>query len=754
MLGISVILICLLLSARCFLLQNQSFVSLFVLFDMAGLDHGTDHDRSYQSPNVETGILTHSDLGEFIHRLSLPSLTSLTVPHHIPGGSSRNSGSESDSPGLVSGSPHLGVSGSQSGSAFSTPSVTDREREESTSSEAGKKRLLPSQQQRKKDLQRQKQYTRTLHRSLPPPRTSSRRRSIFGGFDNIILGATSMSMENLHEVSSPTPVRRYSMSQAHEEPLFTPGDDMGNVPEISMPEPVDSVYRHMSSSASRRQSVVSQVRELANQQRRSRFSEVDLNASPATKAAFGTPRTYRDDTDDTFATAAPAPSISPSYRRSRVVDDGAAVPPSIGRSASRIDEMHDEKNDERPAPKPRALSTQLYIYSYLIFFSIFGTLMRLGLKALCFYPGAPVDIPVLWANLAGSFVLGFLLEDRNLFVEGWVEEDDAAHTHGRTIESLEKARVERIQRIKKTIPLYIGLATGFCGSLTSFSSFMLDAFLAMSNYLPTPINHPYPDNVGLPSTGTTIPRSAGYGVMALLAVIILNVVVSLGALKTGAHLAVMLDGRIPSVPFRFWRSVMDRAMVPVAWGCWIGALIMCIWPPDRPGGPAASSSSSWTTEHWRGDALVAIVLAPVGCIIRFQLALRLNGVSASFPLGTFAANVFATAVLGMAYDLQRSNLGQGISEGIGGGRIGCQVLKGIEDGFCGALSTVSTWVGEIIALGEGSGAVPDTFGRMQKRSALGRGYIYGLSTVAMGICIMVMVMGSVAWSIGWEEAVC
>ncbi|KAK6851872.1 hypothetical protein PG995_011997 [Apiospora arundinis] len=76
--------------------------------------------------------------------------------------------------------------------------------------------------------------------------------------------------------------------------------------------------------------------------------------------------------------------------------------------------------------------------------------------------------------------------------------------------------------------------------------------------------------------------------------------------------------------------------------------------------------------------------------------------------------MFGTAVLGMAWDLAHVP---------SGGVIGCQVLQGIEDGFCGCLTTVSTWVSELTGL--------------RRRNA----YIYGLASVVVGLALMVAIMG-------------
>ncbi|KAJ4304250.1 hypothetical protein N0V88_001863 [Collariella sp. IMI 366227] len=55
-------------------------------------------------------------------------------------------------------------------------------------------------------------------------------------------------------------------------------------------------------------------------------------------------------------------------------------------------------------------ATQLYTISYLVLFSILGTLARLGLQALTTYPGTPVIFPSLWPNFAGSLIMGSSLK--------------------------------------------------------------------------------------------------------------------------------------------------------------------------------------------------------------------------------------------------------------------------------------------------------------------------------------------------------
>lgn len=385
-------------------------------------------------------------------------------------------------------------------------------------------------------------------------------------------------------------------------------------------------------------------------------------------------------------------------------------------------------------------ATQLYTVSYLILFSLFGTLARLGLQALTFYPGTPVQTGLLWCNFAGSLIMGFLSEDQQLFrehfepsdankqVEGLydLETADPTKSDPELRPFISAARKQATSKahaaVKKTIPLYIGLATGFCGSFTSFSSFMRDSFLALSNALPVPVSHASTAPI---NTSSTVHRNGGYSFMAICAVIILTIFLCIGALVAGAHLAIALEPITPRIPHLFARKVIDRTMVIVAWGAWLGAILMAIWPPDRPGEPIGQSS--WAHEFWRSDALFALVFAPVGCLFRFYASLHLNGIIDWFPLGTFVVNIFGTAMEGMFYDLQHVPLG---------GRVGCQVLQGLLDGFCGCLTTVSTWVAELNGL------------RMR------HGYIYGAASVGVGISLMVVIMGSLQWTTGFSRPLC
>lgn len=380
-----------------------------------------------------------------------------------------------------------------------------------------------------------------------------------------------------------------------------------------------------------------------------------------------------------------------------------------------------EQQDGRGQPSISRLATQIYTVSYLVLFSILGTLARLGLQALTDYTGAPTTFSSIWPNFAGCVVMGFLAEDRMLFLFEWGrptyesliqaarrarDEDNEPGSSGTIVTSgtgidLVAARAAYMAT-KKTIPLYIGLATGFCGSFTSFSAFIRDMFLALSNNMP----------------GYTLSRNGGYSFMATVSVMILTVSLSMGGLFLGAHVAIALEPFTPSLPFSFTRKVLDRLAVLLGWGCWLGAIFMSIFPPDR---------GRQDPEIWRGRAVFSLVFAPLGCLGRFYTSLYLNSRIVPFPLGTFVVNVIGTMVLGMSWDLAHVPLG---------GVIGCQVLQGVEDGFCGCLTTVSTWAAELSSL--------------RRLHA----YLYGVASISVSLAATVAIMGGLGWSGGFAPLKC
>lgn len=356
--------------------------------------------------------------------------------------------------------------------------------------------------------------------------------------------------------------------------------------------------------------------------------------------------------------SAPAPvqsSPSPHLEDTRPVLPPRPSSPAAGQDVATqqiLQHPADERLEDRPTDAESAPTTPekpelkgreqtliplLHTMCHLTTFSILGTLTRLGLSALTTYPGTPLG-GVIWAQFAGCVVMGFLIEDLRIF-------------------SLRPGHSPVTPRPKTTLPLYLGLTTGYCGSVTSFSSFLLVTFELLSNTVPA-------------YTGRA---TEGYGVMAAIGYVIGTLALSFSGLQFGAQVALGAQRVLPSMSYRV-SVVLDRAGVLVAVGMWGGAVAMAA-----------------VVEKWRGVALMACVFAPLGTMGRFWVGRWLNARVRTFPVGTFAVNVVGCAVLA----------GLAVGRYEGGGEAGCSVVRGWADGFCGCLTTVSTFVVEVRGLRRG-----------------------------------------------------
>ena len=120
----------------------------------------------------------------------------------------------------------------------------------------------------------------------------------------------------------------------------------------------------------------------------------------------------------------------------------------------------------------------------------------------------------------------------------------------------------------------------------------------------------------------------------------------------------------------------------------------------------------------------ALNLAPLGTWLRYYLS-RYNARHPSFPFGTFSANVLATALLSAFTLLQTTSVTQR-------NPISCAFLQGLDDGFCGCLSTVSTFATEIRGL--------------SRRHA----YRYAVVSILVGQAVAALVFGVYWWSHGLQ----
>ena len=123
---------------------------------------------------------------------------------------------------------------------------------------------------------------------------------------------------------------------------------------------------------------------------------------------------------------------------------------------------------------------------------------------------------------------------------------------------------------------------------------------------------------------------------------------------------------------------------------------------------------------FRHQATAALLFSFPGTLTRYVLSIFLNPRFKVMPVGTLVANEFGTSLIAMFHALQ--GLRPPVSPGA------CSILQGLDDGYCGCLTTVSTFVSEIRVLGNR------------------RGLLYGTISIVLGQILMVLVLGSAVWT--------
>ena len=96
---------------------------------------------------------------------------------------------------------------------------------------------------------------------------------------------------------------------------------------------------------------------------------------------------------------------------------------------------------------------------------------------------------------------------------------------------------------------------------------------------------------------------------------------------------------------------------------------------------------------YRSQVLASLLFSFPGTLSRYLLAIYMNTVMKKIPLGTMTANILGTGLLGVFHVLQNKH--SHVSPHA------CSTLQGLIDGYCGALTTISTFAVELNAL-EGS----------------------------------------------------
>lgn len=128
---------------------------------------------------------------------------------------------------------------------------------------------------------------------------------------------------------------------------------------------------------------------------------------------------------------------------------------------------------------------------------------------------------------------------------------------------------------------------------------------------------------------------------------------------------------------------------------------------------------------FRHQATAALLFSFPGTLTRYLLSIYLNPRFKLMPVGTFTANSVGTAVLAMLHVMQ------GLPNPVSANA--CAVLQGLADGYCGCLTTVSTFAAEVSAL------------------TIKRRWFYATLSIVIGQLLMLLIMGPSFWAGGVSE---
>ena len=180
--------------------------------------------------------------------------------------------------------------------------------------------------------------------------------------------------------------------------------------------------------------------------------------------------------------------------------------------------------------------------------------------------------------------------------------------------------------------------------------------------------------------------------------------ISLGSLYFGVHIGTALVPYISKM-----RTSLPRPWIVNV----LNVLSVLVYLATFPTYFALSAS-------FRHQATAALLFSFPGTFTRYVFSVLLNPRSALLPVGTLVVNELGTSLLALFHVLQ--GLPNPVSPNA------CSILQGLGDGYCGCLTTVSTFAAELRGL------------------AARKRWLYGTISVVMGQVLMVLIFGSAIWA--------
>ena len=297
----------------------------------------------------------------------------------------------------------------------------------------------------------------------------------------------------------------------------------------------------------------------------------------------------------------------------------------------------EQKQDEDMTSKVSKLQN-LMILLGLCVGTYVGVTTRIYLSFFSDWDGV-LHFPSLWAQVVGTVIIGGL----------------AAHK-------------EKLQQSYGV--LYTSLSTGLCGSLTTFSSWNAEAakvLLQLNETTTTPIENPVNAS----------------RVVGSLTVLLLGIGMPVSAFLLGKNLALLITVS-PSYKLKWQCHLVSLCEKKYFLVLFIYLAIYTI---------ATTIIIALCLHTNNYHVLFSLLFGCTGTYIRWYLSFLDKRAGKYFPIGTFLANsigslILAGTLIAIGY----------CSVEIGIGKLKMAVLTGIATGFCGSLTTVSTFTSQICSL--------------------------------------------------------
>lgn len=292
----------------------------------------------------------------------------------------------------------------------------------------------------------------------------------------------------------------------------------------------------------------------------------------------------------------------------------------------------------------------------VVFFSILGNMARVGMTKLTsydneyahFYPGT-----CLWSNFTACFVMAWC----NHAVSFW---QSLLQGSGKTN--------------MKQMALHSGITAGFCGSFSTWSSLLIEVLFKTIDYM---------------NGGHRLPNH-GYGVMEFFSVLLIQMGVSFLGYYLGKDVAALIDLSIdPEKESRVLNYRVCRVFELTTAFLGVGVLIANI----------VLACTLSLDNFWKSQYAVAILFGAVGAWLRFRLS-KYNGSFGLnwFPSGTLMANIIACTLIAVFYVLLYGIKNSATGSLILTSQIHRVIVGAFSTGFCGSLSTTSSFVNELYNL--------------------------------------------------------